>query len=80
MSTEDKIAAFVEKMTAEGGTKITAETSLLDSGIIDSTGILEVVSFIESEFGIRVQDEEIVPEHFENVRFIAAFVESKKKS
>ena len=79
MSTVDKITAFVEKMTVEAGTKITAETSLLDSGIIDSTGILEVVSFIESEFGIRVQDEEIVPEHFENVQRIAAFVETKKQ-
>lgn len=79
MSTEDTITAFVEKMTAEGGTKVTAETSLLDSGIIDSTGILEVVSFIESEFGIRVQDEEIVPEHFESVQRIAAFVDTKRK-
>ena len=80
MSTEERIAAFIEKMSLdEGGAKITPEASLLDSGLIDSTGILEVVSFVETEFGIRVQDEEIVPEHFENVQKIAAFVDSKRK-
>ena len=81
MSTEEKIAGCIEKMSLNaGGATIAAETSLLDSGLIDSTGIIEVVSFLESEFGIRVSDEDIVPEHFETVRRIAAFVASKRAS
>jgi acyl carrier protein len=79
MSTAEKITSFIEKMSLdEGGTEVTTETSLLDSGLIDSTGILELVSFLESEFGIRVEDEEIVPENFETVTRIAAFVDSKR--
>jgi acyl carrier protein len=80
MSTAEKITSFIEKMSLdEGGAKVTSETSLLDSGLIDSTGILELVSFLESEFGIRVEDEEIVPENFETVSRIAAFVDSKRQ-
>lgn len=50
---------------------------LLESGIVDSMGILQLVGFIESEFGIEVDDEEIVPDNFETMANIAAFVDSK---
>ena len=53
------------------------EDSLLDSGIIDSLGTLEVVQFLEDEFGIEVTDEEMVADHFESINAIARFVESK---
>jgi acyl carrier protein len=52
--------------------------SLLDAGLIDSTGILELVSYLESEFGIVVQDEEIVPENLDSVGQIAAYVDRKR--
>lgn len=78
MSLEPKITEFITKLALETDTKVGGDTSLLDSGLIDSTGILELVSFLESEFGIQVQDEEIVPENFENVKSIAAFVERKR--
>lgn len=81
MSNEERITGFIQRLSLnEGGAAIAAETSLLDSGLIDSTGIIEVVAFLESEFGIRVEDEEIVPENFETVRRIAALVESKRAS
>lgn len=51
---------------------------LLESGIVDSMGILRFVGFIESEFGIEVDDGEIVPENFETVADIAAFVDAKR--
>lgn len=76
---ENRIRSFVETSFARGGAAIQADTSLLDSGLVDSTGIFELVSFLESEFGIEVADEEIVPEHFENVRLIAAFVDGKRQ-
>lgn len=51
--------------------------SLLGAGLIDSTGILELVSFLETEFGIAVLDEEIVPENLDSVQQIAAYVDHK---
>ena len=54
------------------------ETSLLDSGVIDSTGVLEVISFIEHEFGIEVADEEMLPENLDSIARIAAYVSKKK--
>lgn len=51
---------------------------LLESGIVDSMGILQFVNFIEAEFGVEVDDEEIVPENFETVTNVAAFVRAKR--
>jgi acyl carrier protein len=51
---------------------------LLGNGILDSLGILEVVSFVETEFGITVADEELLPESFESIASIARFVEDKR--
>jgi len=76
---ESRIRRFVEQSFGKGGTPIEGDTSLLDSGLIDSTGIFELVSFLESEFRIKVADEEIVPEHFESARLIAAFVDGKRQ-
>ncbi len=50
---------------------------LLGGGLIDSLGILEVVSFLESEFNIAVADEELLPENFESVRNLSRFVQKK---
>jgi acyl carrier protein len=52
--------------------------SLLDAGIIDSTGVLELISFLEKEFGIKVEDEELVPENLDSVSRLVAFVERKR--
>ena len=54
------------------------DASLLDAGIVDSTGVLEVVQFLETEFGLEVQDHEIVPENVDSISRIAAFIERKK--
>lgn len=53
-------------------------TSLLDHGIIDSTGVLEVIVFLESTFGISVDDSELLPENLDSIERIAAFVGRKK--
>ena len=52
-------------------------TSLLDQGIIDSTGVLEVILFIESTFGVTVEDSEMLPENLDSIERIAAFVARK---
>ncbi|HEX6157812.1 MAG TPA: acyl carrier protein [Burkholderiales bacterium] len=53
-------------------------TSLLDQGIIDSTGVLEVIMFIESTFGVTVEDSEMLPENLDSIERIAAFVARKQ--
>ncbi len=54
------------------------DDSFLEKGIIDSTGVLEVVSFIEDEFNISVDDEELTPENLDSVNKLAIFIEKKK--
>ncbi|MGB5629196.1 MAG: acyl carrier protein [Woeseiaceae bacterium] len=54
------------------------DESLLDRGIVDSTGMLEIIMFIEDELGVQVADEEMIPENLDSVNRIAAFVARKK--
>jgi acyl carrier protein len=56
------------------------DSSFLDLGVIDSTGVLEVVAFLESEFSITVDDMEIVPENFDSIANLTQFIETKKGS
>ena len=51
------------------------DVSLLDRGIMDSTGVLEVVLFLEERFGIKVRDAEMLPENFDSVNNLVRFVE-----
>jgi len=52
--------------------------SLMDTGVVDSTGMMAVVAFVEDHFGITVEDEEMVPEVFDTIERIAAFVDRKR--
>ncbi|ANO50951.1 MAG: acyl carrier protein [Woeseia sp.] len=54
------------------------DDSLLERGIVDSTGMLEIIMFIEEELGVKVEDEEMVPENLDSVNRIAAFVARKQ--
>jgi acyl carrier protein len=54
------------------------DASLITGGFVDSTGLLEVISFLETEYGIRVLDEETIPENLETIGRIAAFVDRKR--
>jgi acyl carrier protein len=54
------------------------EDSLLDAGIIDSTGVLDLIGFIEQQFGVTVADEELVPENLDSIARLSAFVNRKQ--
>ncbi len=56
------------------------EESFLRSGIIDSLGMLDLVAFLESEFGIKIYDEELVPQNLDSLANVAAFAERKRLS
>jgi len=49
----------------------------MESGILDSTGVLELVTFLESTYGVKVQDQEMVPENLDSVNRAAAFAARK---
>ncbi|MBX3210630.1 MAG: acyl carrier protein [Labilithrix sp.] len=55
-----------------------ADQQLVQSGLVDSTGILEIVSFLEESFGIQTADEELAAENFGSIASIAKFVVNKK--
>lgn len=55
------------------------DASFLENGIIDSTGVLELVCFLESEFGIEVADEEMLPENLDSIRAVTAYVARKTR-
>ena len=57
--------------------ELDADCSLLSSGTLDSLGVLELVAFIEENFSIRLQDDDLVPENFDRLSTFAAFVERK---
>jgi len=57
--------------------RIQNSDALLESGIVDSQGVLEVVAFIERKYSTVVTDEELVPENFQTIDRIAAFISSK---
>lgn len=56
------------------------DTSFLEEGIIDSTGILELVSFMEEEFSITVDDEELIPENLDSIKNVTTYLENKLNS
>jgi acyl carrier protein len=51
---------------------------LLESGILDSLGVLDLVAFLEQEFHVVVSDEELLPENFQTIETLIAFVQSKQ--
>ena len=55
------------------------DESLLDRGIVDSTGMLEIIFFIEERLGVKIKDEEMTPDNLDSVNKIAQFVEVRRK-
>jgi acyl carrier protein len=53
------------------------DDSLLDKGLIDSTGVIELVDFLEERFGIKVEDDEVIPANLDSVRSVAKYVVKK---
>jgi acyl carrier protein len=78
METRERVRTFLaENFLLSSGFDLGDDASLLESGVVDSTGVLELIAFVEEAFQIEVRDEEVVPEHFDSVERIATYVESK---
>jgi acyl carrier protein len=80
MDTQQILGKFIKEELAfgQGAVDFTVDDALIEQGIIDSLGILKLSTFVEKEFGIRIDDEDLVPENFENIAALAHFIDSKK--
>jgi acyl carrier protein len=75
MPLHDAIRKFInENFILDEGEGLGDEDSLLEKGVIDSTGVLELVAFIEEKYGFRIEDEELVPENLDSIQHIAEFI------
>ena len=76
---KDTIRTFVvENFLFGNNENLEDNTSFLEEGVIDSTGVLELVGFIEEEFAITVEDEELIPENLDSINNVTAYLERKK--
>lgn len=78
----DKVRVFIlENYLFTGDTSaLGLDDSLLGRGIVDSTGMLEIIFFIEEQLGVKVKDEEMIPDNLDSVNRIATFVQSKRQA
>lgn len=79
MKTNDQIRQFITtEILSSSQTSLVGDLDpLIESGIIDSYGIMSLIAFIEKEFGIQLGSGELMPENFENVSAISALVDKK---
>ncbi len=76
---EPKIRAYIAEniLFSKNGYPHADEVSFLENGIIDSMNVLELVVFVEENFGVTVDDQEVIPENFDSVARLAEFVRKK---
>jgi acyl carrier protein len=79
MSIEDRLRAFIAEQMADpsGRAGLTDDLPLLETGLIDSLTIFELITFMEQELGVKVGDDELVAENFGSIRAMTAFVRSR---
>jgi len=81
-ATEDAIRRFLlEEILYDRDLRDLADDdNLIERGLLDSLGILKTVTFCEEQFGITIPDTEVLPDHMESVRAIAALVERRRQA
>jgi len=74
-----QVRTFVQDNFVYGqGSSLGDGDSFLEGGIIDSTGILELIAFLSRQYDISIQDEEAIPENLDSIRSVSAFVVRKR--
>ena len=74
----DRVREFLfEKFPLAKSRSLDDNASLLDEGILDSLGVLELVTFLQEELSVAVEDDDLVPENFASIDAIVQFVDSK---
>jgi len=80
MSIEQQVREYILEnlLFSSDNATLSNDDSLLEKGIIDSTGVLELIFFLEQQFGIKVHDAELIPENFDSLNNIVQFVQKKQ--
>jgi acyl carrier protein len=81
LTIQERVRRFIlESFYVSDPEELTDEVSLLDSGIVDSTGMMEIILFLEAECAIDIEEHETIPENLESISRIAAFVARKQRA
>ncbi len=81
MTVQQRVRQFIiENFYVANPSELTDDASLIQGGWVDSTGMLELISFLETEYRIRITDVEMTPDNLDGIARIAAFVERKRAS
>ena len=77
MNTKDAIREYIiqEMLKGKSISELWDDDQLVESGIIDSLGIMSLLSFVEEKFAIQIQGEDLIPDNFESINSIAALVD-----
>jgi acyl carrier protein len=79
MNVKEQVRQYIAEnfMFSDDGCSLSDDTSFLEEGILDSTGVLELVMFVEQGFNVAVGDDEIVPENFDSINQLATYISRK---
>ena len=80
MEMKDQIRSFIGEnfLFSNNGFDLDDDESFLEAGVVDSLGVLELVTFVEEKFDVPVSDDEIVPANFDSVNNLVAYIQSKR--
>lgn len=79
MTIEAQIKDYIAKnlLFSDNGFQYPDDVSFLDEGIVDSVGVMELVAFVEDKFKLKVDDMDVIPDNFDSVTKLAAFIRRK---
>ena len=82
MTIKEQLKDYIARnlLFSDNGFKYDDDDSFLEEGIVDSIGVLELVGFIEEAFGVVVDDMDVIPDNFDTVNKLTAYVQSKQNS
>lgn len=82
MDVETSVREFLQGqgVLIPGTDAVAADESLLDSGLLDSAGIFQLVAFLEERFRLTISDEDIVPDNFDSINAVVAFVNAQSET
>jgi len=80
MTAREKVREYIIEnfLFGDAGPLVDDTMSLLDGGIIAAVGVMELVAFLEQDFGLQVSDEELVPENLDSVANLVGFIDRKQ--
>lgn len=81
MDTKAVLTQFIadDLLMGQSRAAITPDTSLIESGILDSLSLIRLINFVEERFNLIINDEEIIPDNFETINLLASLISSRQQ-